>query len=980
MLFCLAATSFAAKIDTSFEFSTIETKHFSIHYHQGLEPLARKASVMAEEVHEKLIKEFRWRPAEKTQVVMIDDSDFTNGFAITIPYNMIYLQVVPPSLASTLGEYDDWLKVLLTHEYAHILSSDPARGYSKVMREIFGKPLPWIDPVSGLLFLVTAPPNTFMPRWWHEGMATWAETKHTGQGRGRGSYYDMVFRTAVAENNLPSVDQINGDVPYWPGGNLPYLYGYRLQRYLAETYGMNATGQLTMAHAGRFPYTISSPAKVLSDGKSYRELYGDMLQAVRQEQSQRIETLSDTPFTPLTVVADQGENFAFPRFSPDGSRIAFTRRDPHEHTSVLIADATGKVLAKFRRQYSDGSISWSPDGNSIYFTQAEINRGFNVYQDLYVHDIGRDRTRRLTRGERLSEVQISPDGKLFATVISGRGSQNLGLMEADAPGGALQPKAVTDFREQRVSSPRWSADGRSICYALTDNAGTSSIRVYDVASGTDRTLLSAGSHTLAYPSWSPDGSVVYYISDQTGVFNVFAFDVKEQKSYQVSHLLSGALQPEPSPDGRHMLLAAYSSRGFKVVRMGLDRSGWSAEPGPSLPPVRSLDWSPKKEAAAPRVAPAAPDAAQATQGIQATQAPPQRYNPLRTLYPRFWLPRFTDDGSDQTVLGAYTAGADVLGYHSYFASAAYSPDRHRGYYTLIYQNDSFYPTLSVRAHSEPLLYADLYQNGYDYFELNEGVAVEASVPLNFLESRYSLRAGYQLLEQKALSPVGPFGTFNGIPVFQGRRNNLFAGIGYDSVLKYPYSISAEEGRSISFLYRYFSPDIGSSQNLKEYSATYNEFLRLPSSALKHHVLHLRLSGAFADGDLQFGQQAFQIGGPPSELNPYPLRGYPERSVTGRYVATGTLEYRAPITFPMRGIGTIPAFLEKTHGAVFVDAGKVWDGNVPFQQDDVRIGAGLELRADVTLGYWIKVTPAIGFAHGFNQGGEDQIYFTVYLGL
>ena len=83
---------------------------------------------------------------------------------------------------------------------------------------------------------------------------------------------------------------------------------------------------------------------------------------------------------------------------------------------------------------------------------------------------------------------------------------------------------------------------------------------------------------------------------------------------------------------------------------------------------------------------------------------------------------------------------------------------------------------------------------------------------------------------------------------------------------------------------------------------------------------------------------------------------------------------------MRGLGTIPAFLEKTHGALFVDAGKVWDSNASLQQDNVRVGAGVELRADLTLGYWVKVTPALGFAHGFNQGGENQVYFTVYLGL
>ena len=1000
LLFCLATVSHAAKLDTSFEFSTVETANFSIHYHQGLEAAAQKTALLAEQVHETLVTEFLWRPAEKTQVVLIDNSDFTNGMAITIPYNTIYLQVVPPSLASTLGEYDDWLKVLFTHEYAHILSSDPSRGYWKVTRAIFGKPLPWIDPLSGLLFLVTAPPNTFMPRWWHEGMATWAESKYTGQGRGKGSYYDMVFRSAVAERHLPYVDQINGDVPNWPAGNLPYMYGYRLQRYIAETYGMDAAGKLTMAHSGRFPYMISGAPQDLFNGKSYRDLYTDMLEAVHNEQSQRIAVLSKAPFTPLAIVSDQGENLTEPKFSPDGSRIAFTRRDPHDHTTVVVTDPSGKkVLAQFRRRYSDGGISWSPDGGSIYFTQAEINRGFNVYQDLYVYDLARDEITRLSHGQRLSEVQIAPDGKRFAAVVSSRGSQNLALIDQPGSGKLGSPRLVTDYKMQRVSSPSWSPDGKTICYGLTDNKGESSIRLHHTEGGADTELFRA-SHTLAYPVWSHDGSGIFYISDETGVFNLFAYQLQERKSYQVSHLLGGALQPDPSPDGRSVVLSSYGSRGFKIAQMSLDKAKWSEARGPSLPLARYLAPPVAADSAAEGKIPAgkaaatgadtAPAAAPGDSGnltagspapVAASPAPGKGYgySALGTILPRFWLPRISDDGTDEAVLGAFTAGADVLGYNSYLLSAAYGETRRRGYYTFIYQNDYFYPTLSLKAHAEPFLYSNLYRRG-DYYELNRGVTLEASVPLNFLESRYRLRAGYQLLDQKALSTLDGSGRFNGVTVFQGRRDNIFAGLDFDNVLKYPYSISSEEGRRISFLYRHFAREIGSDQDLSAYSASYHEYLRLPSAALKHHALYLRLSGALADGDLQFGQQAFQIGGAPSELSDYPLRGYPERSATGKYVATGTLEYRAPLFFPLRGIGTLPAFLEKVHGALFVDAGEVWDDQNAFRGNAVKVGAGFETRADMTLGYWAKVTPALGFAHGFNRGGENQIYFTVYLDL
>ena len=969
LLLCLSSVSHAARLDTSFTFSTIETPNFSIHFHQGLEAVARKAAVIAEDVHGKLTREFSWLPSEKTEMVLIDDSDFMNGFATALPYNTIYIRVVPPSITSTLGEYDDWLKVVITHEYAHIVTLDPSRGYWKVTRKIFGKPIPGLDPLSELLFLVTAPPNTFMPRWWHEGMATWAETEYTGVGRGRSSYYDMVFRMAVAGNNFPTVAQINGDVPEWPAGSLPYLYGYRVQKYLADTYGKESLGKLNIAHSGRFPYLISAPPQELFGGKTYRDLYNDMIVALKRDESQRIAILSTAPFTRMSTVSNRGETLTNPRFSPDGSRIAFTRRDPHDHATTVVTDRSGSnVLAEFRRRLSDGSSCWSPDGGSLYFTQAEINSGFNIYQDLYAYDFAHDSISRLTHGQRLGDADLSPDGRLFAAVVSARGSQNLALIELPGPGVKATPRPVTDYALQRVSSPRWSPDALKISYAVTDNAGRTALHLYDVASGSDRTLFTVD-HTAAYPVWSRDGSFLVYVSDETGVFNLFAYDLKEEKSYQVSHLLGGSLQPDLSPDGREIIFSSYDSHGFSIAQIPLDREKWSAEPGPSLatfyesPAPVSTGSGDKGEAA----------------GEGETQAAASPYSSLRTLAPHFWLPRISGDGSDKAVFGLFTAGTDVLGYNSYSLTADYGPGRKRGYFNLNYQNDYFYPTLFLNAHAEPFLYTNLRQRG-DYYELNQGATLGATIPINYLESRYRITAGYQLREQRALSPLDRSGRFNGVPVFQGRQDNLFTALSFDNVLKYPYSVSSEEGRRISVQYRRFDRGLGSDLELSEYSAQYQEFLRLPAASLNHQVLYFRLAGALADGNTEFSQQAFQIGGIPSDLNPYPLRGYPERSVTGKYIATGTLEYRAPLFFPMHGPGTLPFFAEKVHSALFVDAGEVWDDRTAFSGGNVKVGAGVELRMDVTLGYWLKVTPAIGIAHGFSPGGENQVYLTVYVDL
>ena len=132
IIFIDASFSASAVLDPSFEFSTIETEHFYIHYHQGLDDAAQKIVHISETMHDKLVKTFNWEPREKTNIVLVDGTDFTNGFATSIPYNLIYLFTVPPSIDMTIGEYEDWLEMLFIHEYSHILSLDSSRGYSNL--------------------------------------------------------------------------------------------------------------------------------------------------------------------------------------------------------------------------------------------------------------------------------------------------------------------------------------------------------------------------------------------------------------------------------------------------------------------------------------------------------------------------------------------------------------------------------------------------------------------------------------------------------------------------------------------------------------------------------------------------------------------------------------------------------------------------------------------------------------------------------
>ena len=56
------------------------------------------------------------------------------------------------------------------------------------------------------------------------------------------------------------------------------------------------------------------------------------------------------------------------------------------------------------------------------------------------------------------------------------------------------------------------------------------------------------------PAWSPDGKYLYFSSDRTGIFNIYAYELETKRLLQVTNVLGGAFSPGPSPDGKSVCL------------------------------------------------------------------------------------------------------------------------------------------------------------------------------------------------------------------------------------------------------------------------------------------------------------------------------------------------------------------------------------------------------------------------------------------
>ncbi len=927
------------KPDYRKRFFTIETEHFFIHYHNGLEDWAKGVNNIAEDVYEKLTQEFNYHPEEKTHVVIMDRSDLVSGYAMVFPYNTIFLNPGYPDLDTTIGEYDNFLYNLFVHEYAHILSMDVTEGYSGKLRKIFGKPVPAETPSSGLFFLLLSPPNIFMPRWWHEGIATEVEAKYGFGGRGKRSFYDMVFRMAVEEDYLPSIDMINGDIPFWTKGHSSYIYGYNLFAYLKERYDLKYSF-LVKRHSARVPYFINAVPKQLFNGKDYKMLYEESLQWLKEKQGERLKAFKTTKLTEGERLPFNHEIIKNPRLSGDGKKIAFRSDDPDEGAGVIVAEReSGKILAEIPAKNSRGSIVFSPDGNKIYFPRI-VRKEAGYFQSLYQHDLSSGKTKRIFDGLRIKDIDLDAEGKHFIAIYLEDGKEGVAKIDVSNP---EKPEVTTIIKPEacRLGQVRWSKDGRIVVYSKKVG-GKSSISVLNLETREEKVLLESP-HILEYPAFGDDERGIYFISDETGIFNIYFINIADGDVKAVTNLVGGALFFDVR--GGEIVYSSYHAKGIELRAI-------KAEKRLSVKELVKLDRDKAVEKAAIFVD---------------KEAKPVKYSPIPTLKPGFFIPNILSDHRG-TVLGFFTAGQDAIGYHTYTAEIDRGVASGENYFSINYLNDVFKPTFKVTAYAQPLLYSN-FANLVDLWERSSLFRLETIYPLG----RVFIRFGYEYEEKEPLNAYAKLleGYF-----YKGNISTFLYGIDLISLRKTPKAISYEGGRSLSLLGKVSGRFLGGSLSKTEYFLFYDEYIDLKvTKEIKHDVFHINFNAALSKGR-EVAQGAFQLGGYKTPFIHFPLRGYTPRFETGEYIYTGSLEYRFPVAGFYKGRGTTPVFYENLSVNAFFDFGNIWGYGRKFS-DDVKTALGYELKLDITLGYWLKVTPTLGVAKGLSKEGEKQLYFTIY---
>ncbi len=903
----VTCTSQAA--DPNLDWRTHESENFLIHYPLELQPFTIKVERLAEKSHAQLSLFFNWLPKNKTHIVLLDEVDQANGFATPIPNNSMTLFMQPPTNGELLV-YDDWLEMLIQHEYTHILHIDKVLDLPSWLRNVFGRFI--------LLF-----PNALHPNWFQEGLATYLETDEKNKiGRGQSDIFKMMMREEVVTGFKP-LSRINAVSPHsWPY-NSAYLYGVYFFRFIHDVYGENAIKQLVNAYSENIvPYQVNSnPLNVT--GKTLEQLWPEFngyLMGYFQPQLERIKKQAVTDYK---IISSGHLAYSGVTISPEND-VWYSANSRYK----------GPYLYRYTNGHEQAVLALNSlanldinDDGQVLISQLEYCGQYGRYYDLFrlkqgslqrITTCGRYRLAKWLSSERIvalayeggvAKLQLLDDkGGLLETLWQGKEGQ---VMSSFDIGGNGQVIAAMKFAKQawnlyELNSGIWSA--------LTD---TQSLKINPIFYRGD----------------------IYFVQSFDGQFEAHKLNLKTKKIQRLTHSLTGLKTVLPVSDNTAISLR-FSEQGFQLAEVEIK----------ALSNFYLLDNE---------------DAQKKAPNLQLeksnnSRVVDQAYSPLNSLLPAYWLPVYNSN-ENLTEIGLFTSGSDALSIHQY--QAQFSVEQYLSK-----------PLLNVQYTYANRLSLGIQQSinnlSQTIKEFNSQLFMAYMYPMLKVQNSYYPYIAYvdsksKFLRGRSAEEVGFERNASWLAMgflYDGLRSSLAAGgssDGWQASFSFEstefVNNSIDDGHVINFKIRHYKTfknhNVLAQKIFLGFSYSDNSLFQLGGVA----------SDPYIGPGIKLKERRLS------------LRGFSDNEVAlkGHNSFIYSAEYRLPFTWLDDGLMSPPVGVDGWSLRSFIDNGTVWDeGATP---ERLYSGLGIESIYDTNLAYSLKLRLRVGFAKGLGSSGKEEFY-------
>jgi len=559
----------------TFETKVLETEHFDIYYYPEMADIVEGAGRMAERWYARTARlldhELKGRQPlilyashpdfEQTNAVFGQIGESTGGVT-----EVLKRRIVLP-LAGTLAESDHVLGHELIHAFQFDITSFSGEG--------------------GIGF--RGPTALLLPLWFVEGMAEYLSVGPVD------AHTAMWMRDAAACNcRLPTLRDLT--TRQWE--YFPYRWGQAFWAFVAGKWGDEAVGKVLKV-AGRSGNPEQALEAVLQipipqlEAEWHEAIYSayssvaesaldDVAVAVdgppaagveapeapadegeepgaEPESGKQLADMKDLPPLPQHGNATQivshklgggGLNVG-PSLSPDGSRVVFLSEKDLFSVEMFLADAeTGRTIRRLTKtavdshfeslQFINSAGAWSSDGR--HFAFGVVIKG---HPAVVVVEAETGKRVGEYRFQELGEIytpSFSPDGRslVFAAIVNGY--TDLFILDLETE---QLRRLTSDFYSDL--QPSWSPDGGAIAF-VTDRFGTDlatleygnyRLGLIDPVTGEIQAMPVFGVGKHIDPQWAADGQSLYFVTDVSGISNVYRYEFQGGNLYQVTDLVTG---------------------------------------------------------------------------------------------------------------------------------------------------------------------------------------------------------------------------------------------------------------------------------------------------------------------------------------------------------------------------------------------------------------------------------------------------------
>ncbi len=925
-LFVMPVVAFAQIYRPPLKWYQLHTSHFHVIYHQGEEATAKAAASILEDQYLNA-DSLTGGSLHNFPVILNGYNDLSNGFVSPLLFRM---EVETPAMkGKTLNpRTGGWLENVFPHELVHAMQFSV---------------LPWPG-VSGFVSLFSPDAARSLQAnivaGFDEGLAVYNESNVRPGIGGRGNYamFTNYFHANLDGNNPWTMGQVLGISGQTRPFDRHYIGGYQYVQWLESKYGKKTVRDI-IDFDSRWPF-MGLGVAVWAKTKTWPgSLYHEFLRDKRNEERSRLDSLN-------SIAIRQSKPISLPYAGPEIRRPLWL----NDHTLIFHASFYNEKSgfytydlnnAKLHRIIISGSVAdyrydLNARRNKLVFANYRPSPVYtNDYKmDVYELDIPSGSTNRITNRKRV-----------FAPVFKGNSIWALQTDQQSARWVDItnqgKTRSLLNIKPNTITAVTPNPVDTSLTAVVANRNGVQAIWFI---SGVNRQHIDQDPPDVAFhnasifdPSWSPDGSNILFSCDRGGTMNVYSYNLKSKKIWQLTNSKFNAFEASYSPDGKKIAYIRQVGSNRLPVVIKNDSSNRIAV-------INNSDESAiKQRLKAERLAD--------HWNSGGAQLETQPYHTgLSWIKPRYFFPYFADHSVLGYQWGAYIASSDLLQRNNYLAQLTTSNNRF--WYDVNYRYTGFYPGFSLRAYDKPSSDVIRYENkndpSKDFFYTVETQGYSASVPIKIvLEQNIKYSSLYfepkiEYERLRAIDSNGPIGPWN-----HATTGDLYGSLNWHL----QQNIRDAQPNSGSVLFSETKFDLNTSFSSKRYAFRTGIYQYLaPLSRLNQS---LRLGFIY---QTQTGFGLFST----SDLVSDGFRGYPLMGV--KNALSFQTRYTIPIVTPDNGGFLIPLYIQQIYGTLFTNTVTNLDKKNILKTSRSIYGVGLHfvtglsnLRIDIGLGLAYEIT-------------------------